>query len=146
MTSSNGSIFRVSGPLCGEFTNHRWIPRAKAATRRFDVFFDLCLNNRKLRDLWCHSANYDVNVMSAYYLYGWRCVIWDTNLCAIYLFRFFLFKWYTKDCSVFVVYDKKPHGTHMPYICHSINLTCCNARARIRPNASLNLDIEAVIQ
>ena len=31
MTSSNGSIFRVSGNLCGEFTGHRWIPRANAS-------------------------------------------------------------------------------------------------------------------
>ena len=30
MTSSNGSIFRVTGHLCGEFTGHRWIPRTKA--------------------------------------------------------------------------------------------------------------------
>ena len=30
MTSSNGNIFRVTGPLCGEFTGHRWIPRTKA--------------------------------------------------------------------------------------------------------------------
>ena len=30
MTSSNGNIFRVIGPLCGEFTSHRWIPRTKA--------------------------------------------------------------------------------------------------------------------
>ena len=30
MTSSNGNIFRVTGPLCGEFTGHRWIPRAMA--------------------------------------------------------------------------------------------------------------------
>ena len=26
MTSSNGNIFHVTGPLCGEFTGHRWIP------------------------------------------------------------------------------------------------------------------------
>ena len=26
-----GSIFRVTGPLCGEFTGHRWIPRTKAS-------------------------------------------------------------------------------------------------------------------
>ena len=25
MTSSNGNIIRVTGPLCGEFTGHRWI-------------------------------------------------------------------------------------------------------------------------
>ena len=31
MTSSNGSIFRVTGPLCGEFTGHWWIPLTKAS-------------------------------------------------------------------------------------------------------------------
>ena len=31
MTSSNGNIFRVNGPLCGEFTGHRWIPLTKAS-------------------------------------------------------------------------------------------------------------------
>ena len=67
MTSSNGSIFRVTGPLCGEFTGHRWIPRTKASDAEFDVFFDLRLNIRASkqsqgwwfetpsRSLWCHS-------------------------------------------------------------------------------------------
>ena len=31
MTSSNGNIFRVTGPLCREFTGYRWIPRTKAS-------------------------------------------------------------------------------------------------------------------
>ena len=31
MTSSNGNIFRVSGPLCGEFTGDRWIPFTKTS-------------------------------------------------------------------------------------------------------------------
>ena len=31
MTSSNENIFRVTGPLCGEFTGHRWIPLTKAS-------------------------------------------------------------------------------------------------------------------
>ena len=31
MTSSNGNIFRVTGPLRGEFTGLRWIPRTKAS-------------------------------------------------------------------------------------------------------------------
>ena len=30
MTSSNGNIFRVTNPLCGEFTGNRRIPRTKA--------------------------------------------------------------------------------------------------------------------
>ena len=29
MTSSNGNIFHVTGPLWGEFTGHRWLPRTK---------------------------------------------------------------------------------------------------------------------
>ena len=37
MTSLNGNTFRVNGPLCGEFTGHRWIPRTKASDA----------------DLWC---------------------------------------------------------------------------------------------
>ena len=31
MTSPNGSVFRVTGPLWGEFTGHRWIPLTKAS-------------------------------------------------------------------------------------------------------------------
>ena len=31
MTSSNGNIFRVTGHLCGEFTDHRWISCTKAS-------------------------------------------------------------------------------------------------------------------
>ena len=31
MTSSNGNIFSVTGPLCREFTGHRWIPLTKAS-------------------------------------------------------------------------------------------------------------------
>ena len=30
-TSSNGNLFRVTGPLWGEFTGHRWIPLIKAS-------------------------------------------------------------------------------------------------------------------
>ena len=31
MTSSNGNIFCITGPLCREFTGHRWIPLTKAS-------------------------------------------------------------------------------------------------------------------
>ena len=31
MTASNGNLFRVTGPLRGDFTGHRWIPHAKAS-------------------------------------------------------------------------------------------------------------------
>ena len=46
MTSSNGNIFRVTGPLCGEFTGPGEFPAQRPVTRSFDVFFDLRLNRR----------------------------------------------------------------------------------------------------
>ena len=44
MTSSNGNIFRYTGPLCGEFTGE--FPSEMQVTRGFGVFFDLRLNKR----------------------------------------------------------------------------------------------------
>ena len=52
MTSSNGNIFRVTGPLCGEFTGPGELPTQRPVTRSFDVFFDLCLNNRLSKQPW----------------------------------------------------------------------------------------------
>ena len=46
MTSSNGSFFRVAGPLWGEFTGHRWILLSKDSDASFDAFFDLPPNKR----------------------------------------------------------------------------------------------------
>ena len=53
MTSSIGNICRVTGHLCGEFTGLRWIPRIKAVTQSFDIFFDLRLNKRLSKQWWC---------------------------------------------------------------------------------------------
>ena len=52
MTSSNGNIFRVTCPLCGEFPGHRWIPPTKASGRSFDFLFDLQLNKRFSTQSW----------------------------------------------------------------------------------------------
>ena len=67
MTSSNGT-FRVTGPLCGEFTGHRWIPCTKASDRA--LVFSLicawingCVNNREAGDLRRHRAHCDVTVI-----------------------------------------------------------------------------------
>ena len=46
MTSSNRDIFRVTGPLCGEFSGHQWIHAQKPVTRNFDVFFYLRPNKQ----------------------------------------------------------------------------------------------------
>ena len=52
MTSSNGNIFRVTGPLCGEFTGPGEFPTQRPVTRGFDVFFDLRLNKRLSKQPW----------------------------------------------------------------------------------------------
>ena len=52
MTSSNGNIFRVTGPLCGEFTSPGEFPTQRPVTRSFDVFFDLRLNKRLSKQPW----------------------------------------------------------------------------------------------
>ena len=50
MMSSKGSIFRVTGHLCGEFTGD--FPAQRPVTRSFDVFFDLRLNKRLSKQSW----------------------------------------------------------------------------------------------
>ena len=52
MTSSNGNIFRVTGPLCGEFTGPGEVPTQRPVTRSFDVFFDLCLHKPLGKQSW----------------------------------------------------------------------------------------------
>ena len=52
MTSSNGNIFRLTGPLCGEFTGPGEFPSQRPVTRNFDVFFDLRLNKRLSKQSW----------------------------------------------------------------------------------------------
>ena len=78
MTSVNGNIFRVTGPLTGnspvtgEFFSH------KGRWRRALVFSLICVwingwvNNREAGDLWRYHAHYDVIVMFH--------VKWHTNL------------------------------------------------------------------
>ena len=54
MTSSNGSIFRVTGHLCGEFSSPVTgeFPAQRPGTRSFDVCFELCPNKRLSKQWW----------------------------------------------------------------------------------------------
>ena len=80
MTSSNGNIFRVTGPFCGEFIGHRWIPRTKASDAELGCFIwsaqwiNGWVNNREAGDLRRQSAHYDVIVMR--YAAWLRCFAW----------------------------------------------------------------------
>ena len=69
IASSNGNIFRVTGPLCGEFASHRWIPLPKASDAGLWCFLwsmpwiNGWVNNRDADDLRRHRAHYVCNVM-----------------------------------------------------------------------------------
>ena len=52
MTSWNGNIFRVTGPLCGEFTGPGEFPSRRPVTRSFDVFFDRRMFKRLSKQPW----------------------------------------------------------------------------------------------
>ena len=69
MTSSNGNIFRVAGPLCGEVTGPGEFPAQRPVTRSFDVLLVYAwindwVNNSEAGDLRRHRGHYDVNVMT----------------------------------------------------------------------------------
>ena len=68
--SLNGNTFRVTGPLRGEFTGHRYFTRTKAREVGLWVFFSfICarincwVNNRETGDLRRHCAHYGVIIM-----------------------------------------------------------------------------------
>ena len=52
ITSWNGNIFRVTGPLCGEFTGDRWILRTKASDAKLWYFFYLPLTKWLSKQSW----------------------------------------------------------------------------------------------
>ena len=61
MMSSNGNIFRVTGPLCGEFTGFRWNPRTKASDAELWSLLGSA-PNFTAGDLRRYRAHYDVVV------------------------------------------------------------------------------------
>ena len=63
MTSSNGNIFRVTGPLCGEFTGHRWISHTEVSDEELWWYLWSVNNIEAAGDLRRHRAHYDVTVM-----------------------------------------------------------------------------------
>ena len=85
MTSSNGNIFRATGPLCGEFTGNGWIPRTKASDAELWCFLwsapwtNSWGNNREVGGLRHHRAHYDVIVMRKESSNG-ACINWLTGI------------------------------------------------------------------
>ena len=114
MTSSNGSIFRVTGHLCGEFTGPGEFPAQRPVTRSFDVFFDLRLNKRlrkqswgwwfetPLWSLWPHcNEKHEKRRERCAFSSGWTLTVimycYHVLCCAV---SFSVRKWYVTWCIV----------------------------------------------
>ena len=84
VTSSNGNIFRVTGPLCRELTGPGEFPAQRPVTRSLDVFFDLRLYKRLSKQSWgwwfqtpsfsllrhCNGQYHYVNMSTAWVAYS----------------------------------------------------------------------------
>ena len=105
MTSSNGNIFRVTGPLCGEFTGEL----TNKGQWRGDLMFSLIcawindwVNNREADDLRRHHAHYDVTVMSSWW-HNWN---WGNGV------RLNSVKVYVQYCVILKVASNWLHQIH----------------------------------
>ena len=64
MTSSNGNIFRVTGPLCGEFTGpHKGQRRGALMFSLIYAWINCWVNTREAGDSRRHRTHFDVIVM-----------------------------------------------------------------------------------
>ena len=98
MTSSNGNFFRVTGPLCGEFTGLRW--RGALMFSLIYACMNGWVNNHNAGDLRRHRCHYDVTVMASSRRQSitwtsddpvyWCIYVWP-SLDELILFRLFLF-------------------------------------------------------
>ena len=86
VTSWNGNIFRITGPLCGEFTGLRWIPHTKASDAELSCFFfigallNAWVNTRGAGDFKFYCAHYVVTVMLFPYM---EAGIISVKLCIV---------------------------------------------------------------
>ena len=95
MTSSNGSVFRITGPMWGESTGPRWIPLTKASDAELLMFSLICAwtsgraNNRDAGDMRRHRVHYDVTVMEMFDSQCvCKCVFFIRNYALILIWQF----------------------------------------------------------
>ena len=98
MTSSNGNIFRVTGPLCVEFTVTVEFAAQRPVMQSFDVFLDICLNKWLSKQLWgwwlktlSHSLWRHCNVITfaanacTWFKFNVRSVGWNVSSISLIL-------------------------------------------------------------
>ena len=105
MTSSNGNIFRVTGPLCGEFTGPGEFPTQRPVTRMFSlicVWINDWVNNREAGDLRRHRGHHYVIVMT-FIPYTVRHLINSSREVLRYAFKMVVSLWNLTDSSTILL-------------------------------------------
>ena len=83
VTSSNGHVFRVTGPLCGNSPVTGEFPSQRPVTQSFAVFFHLCPNKHLSKQSWgwwfetpsrsllrhCNARNANLRTLTKTYRY-----------------------------------------------------------------------------
>ena len=116
MTSQSENNFRITGPLCGKFTGHRWIPLTKGSHEELWSFLWSALNKRlskqlirlcfeaPSRSLWRHcnvsphwfrsllirSQHQEIHCdthWSENHVYGWIYAAADISPCSMLIYR-----------------------------------------------------------
>ena len=100
MTSSNGNIFRITGPLCWNPPVTGGFPSQRPVMRSFDVFFDLRLNKRlskqarrqwfdmPLHLLWHHCNDFKADQL-------WKFVkinVWSSQSSLAFIPLYYVFQ------------------------------------------------------
>ena len=114
MTSSNGNIFHVTGPLCGPW----WIPRQWRGALMFSLIcarIDGLVNNGEAGDLGRHCAHYDVIVM-------FLCLV---VICFALLAVSFMEIWY---CPVIQQSSRYKNKTKHKFMCMLYGTYCIYER------------------
>ena len=122
------NLFRVTGPLCGEFTGPGEFPTQMPVTRSFDVFFDLRLNKRLSKrprgwwfetqswSLWRHSnvitKSSSKNTNVEIYIY---CITWWCNLIRVSIGLTFKTAFYGESDVIYFKFENKYYGD--PILC-----------------------------
>ena len=89
MTSSNGNIFRATGPFCGNLPVTGQFPSQRPVTRSFEMFFDMRLNKRLSEQsrrwwfetpsssLWRHCNEHNITTLETENLHDDKFVVTD---------------------------------------------------------------------
>ena len=82
-------IFRVTGPLYGEFTGHRWIPLTKASAAGLWCFLWSASDKRLSKQSgrwWFETVMIKMHRLHVLHIFWWKCEWWWSIIIIFILF------------------------------------------------------------